>query len=77
MCFFLFVFFFGVGWGVDNEDIFLISYVCMAWSKEECITFRERPGEDFMKGLNLVSGSNLRLLSQIIGTFYLNPWAQP
>ena len=35
------------------------------------------PGVDFMKGLSPVSGSNLRLLSQIIGTFYLSPWAQP
>ena len=30
-----------------------------------------------MKGLNLVSGSSLRLLSQIIGTFFLSPWARP
>ena len=30
-----------------------------------------------MKGLSPVSGSNLRLLSQIIGTFFLSPWAQP
>ena len=34
-------------------------------------------GADFTKGLSPVSGSNLRLLSQIIGTFYLSPWAQP
>ena len=31
---------------------------------------------DFMKGLSPVSGSNLRLVSQIIGTFFLSPWAQ-
>ena len=35
------------------------------------------PGADFTKGLSLVSGSNLRLLSQFIGVFYLSPWAQP
>ena len=35
------------------------------------------PGADFTKGLSLVSDSNLRLLSQIIGIFYLSPWAQP
>ena len=34
------------------------------------------PGADFTKGLSPVSGSNLRLLSQIIGIFYLSPWAQ-
>ena len=34
-------------------------------------------GADFTKGLNPVSNSNLRLLSQIIGIFYLSPWAQP
>ena len=35
------------------------------------------PGVDFRKGLSLVSGSNLRLLSQIIVIFFLSPWAQP
>ena len=35
------------------------------------------PGADFTKGLSPVSDSNLRLLSQIIGIFYLSPWAQP
>ena len=35
------------------------------------------PEADFTKGLSPVSGSNLRLLSQIIGIFYLSPWAQP
>ena len=30
-----------------------------------------------MKGLSPVSGSNLRLLSQIILTYFLSPWAQP
>ena len=35
------------------------------------------PGADFTKGLSPVSASNLRLLSQNIGTFYLSPWAQP
>ena len=30
-----------------------------------------------MKGLSPVSVSNLRLLSQIIGTFDLSTWAQP
>ena len=34
-------------------------------------------GADFTKGLSPVSGSNLRLLSQIIGTFYLSPCSQP
>ena len=29
-----------------------------------------------MKGLSLVTGSNLRLLSQTIGTFFLSLWAQ-
>ena len=33
-------------------------------------------GADFTKGLSLFSGSNLRLLSQIIGIFFLSPWAQ-
>ena len=33
-------------------------------------------GADFMKGLSPVSGSNLKLLSQILGTFFLSPWAQ-
>ena len=33
----------------------------------------ERSGVDFMKGFSPVSGSNLRLLSQIIETFYLSP----
>ena len=35
------------------------------------------PGVDFLKGLSPVSGSNMRLLSQIIETFFLSPWAQP
>ena len=35
------------------------------------------PGADFKKGLGPVSDSNLRLLSQINGIFYLSPWAQP
>ena len=35
------------------------------------------PGADFTKGLSTVSDSNLRLLSQIIGIFFLIPWAQP
>ena len=35
------------------------------------------PGADFTKGLSPVSDSNLRLLSQIIGIFYLIPLAQP
>ena len=30
-----------------------------------------------MEGLSLVSGSNLRLLSQIIEKKILSPWAQP
>ena len=30
-----------------------------------------------MKGLSPVSGSNLRLLSQIIGIFFLSPWTKP
>ena len=34
-------------------------------------------GADFMKGLSPVSGSNLRLLSQIIVIFFLSPKAQP
>ena len=34
------------------------------------------PGTDFTKGFSPVSDSNLRLLSQIIGTFYLSPWAK-
>ena len=38
---------------------------------------KTKTGADFMKGLSPVSESNLRLLSQIIGTFYLSPWAQP
>ena len=37
----------------------------------------EKPGADFTKGLRPVSDSNLRLLSQIIGIFYLSPCAQP
>ena len=35
------------------------------------------PGVDFTKGLSPVSDSNLRILSQIIGIFYLSPWALP
>ena len=35
------------------------------------------PGADFTKGLSPVSGSNLRLLSQIIEIFFLSPWARP
>ena len=35
------------------------------------------PGADFTKGLNPVSGSNLRLLFQIIVKLFLSPWAQP
>ena len=39
--------------------------------------FREKyPRANVTKGLSLVSGSNLRLLSQITGTFLLSPWAQ-
>ena len=36
---------------------------------------RTGPGADFTKGLSPVSGSNLRLLPQIIGIIYLSPWA--
>ena len=32
---------------------------------------------DFTQGLSPVSGSNLRLLSQIVAAFFLSPWAQP
>ena len=38
---------------------------------------QSRSGADFTKGLSPVSDSNFRLLSQIIGIFYLSPWAQP
>ena len=38
---------------------------------------KSAPGADFMKALSPVSGSNLRLLSQIIVTTFLSPWAQP
>ena len=39
--------------------------------------FVNNPEADFIKGLSPVSGSNLRLLSEIIGIFVLGPWAQP
>ena len=38
---------------------------------------QRKTGADFMWGLSLVSGSNFRLLSQIIVTFFLSPWVQP
>ena len=41
------------------------------------VNFTSCFGADFTKGLSLVWGSNLRLLSQIIGIFFLSPWAQP
>ena len=31
-------------------------------------------GANFMRSFSLVSGPNLRLLSQITGTFFLRPW---
>ena len=34
-------------------------------------------GAGFTKGLSPVSDSHLRLMSQIIGTFFLCPWAEP
>ena len=44
---------------------------------QSLFTHQKETGADFTKGLSPVSGSNLRLLSQIIGIFYLSPWAQP
>ena len=41
------------------------------------LNLKQTSGADFTKGLSPVSESNLRLLSQIIGIFYLSPWAQP
>ena len=46
-------------------------------SKASLVSSCYVPGADFTKGLSLVSDSNFRFLSQIIGIFYLSPWAQP
>ena len=57
---------------VDGQDTGL-----SAQPAEQPTSDRHRPGADFTKGLSPVSDSNLRLLPQIIGIFYLSPWAQP
>ena len=56
---------------------FLLKRLLSANEGVEVQKSMESSGADFTKGLSQVSGSNLRFLSQIIGTFFWSPWAWP